>query len=1119
MSTISRDDVLATEQSSVDHAYDCYEARLAELDGDSVARASASGKDSVAVKQEAEQRAAAYGGLGAESLVIGRVDVTEPDEGAQTWYIGRRGVRDDQNDPVVLLWTTPLAKKWYEAKPEAPGDVLLLRRLRCEQRKVTGYSDDIAVAGHVPAARPPADDPAVDADAAVPGAPVADPRRTGPSPGDVARIQRRKPRQPDDFLLRELQRARRGTMRDIVETIRRDQMALVTGSPSEVLIVQGGPGTGKTAVGLHRVTWLVNNDHFKASDILVVGPHQMFLNYVGQVLPTLGTRDVNAVQLNRLWDDEAPGVDTMAVSRVKSDARMAEVLRRRVERDCNLDAVDALLTAPSHADDEPTFTVNLGSTVLRLPREELVALVVEARDADGAFRERRDRFRTRLVDRLLQRLVDIAPRRARDNSVRRSMERNRVVERLVDRVWNSPGPRETLRSLYDSPELLRACAEGLLDEDEQAALHRPRAARADDELWTLDDQVCLEELGHLITGDTPRRYGHIVIDEAQDLTPMQARSLRRRVAARGSMTVLGDLAQATGPHHHPAWDLLGGLLSDHGDWNVARLNTSYRVPAEIMRFAAPLARAVAPDLPYPQAVREAGADAVRVVPTDTENLLAEVLTRVGALADTTDGHGAPRSVAVIVPDASDWQERITRALENDASTATLPDPSAVSVIGAGQAKGMEYDHVIVVEPTAIAEHEDAGLRRLYIALTRSTQTLTVLHTTKLPAALTETPVDAAGDESIPSPEEESAGAELLEIGSTLRVRVEGHRGGHCTVTALNLSTGRPLRLASRGHSTPPATGTELEVWVLRHAAGATFVTADTHGRKPISPTMARRYIAALTAVEEIVEGTIPPNGRERLSELKGMANRCLRRDQHDWLDVWRILGKPDTPRLEALRDLAHGVGRQLAPSAHADAESLRAIVRQSDWTPVLAAARTALEARNPTVDPLTEPEPQEQAKPAAQPTPEEPAPVATTEAAPETAAALRDSLATAARTDRTCKTHEAVRHELMAALLRADLQPTTTDLADVTCTTPDGEVLYEVLGSGRTTYQDLREGAVRILELHYVLAGRFDARCLVLSEPPTEPWAAEAVSSTFGVGLLWRTTDGWGGTASTAFQH
>lgn len=1079
MGTTTRDEIIAIEQKAVDRAYDCYAARLAELTGSSVATASASGKDSVANRIEAEERAAAYGGLGNESLVISRIDVQGEHK---PWYLGRRGVSDPAtSDRVVLLWTSPLAKKWFEAQPDAPGEVLLRRQLRCVQNVVEDYFDEIATTATVPHSRP-----AMDAEPeAPPAAPVTrtggTPRPPVPTPADIARGQRQKPLLPDDFLLRELQRSRRGSMRDIVETIRRDQMDLVTGSPSDILVVQGGPGTGKSAVGLHRVTWLVNNNHFKAQDILVVGPHQRFLDYVGQVLPTLGTRDVNAVQLTRLWDGEILGSDTPHARLVKSDERMAAVLRRRVENECRPDALDTLTTAPSYEGDEPAFTVTAGSTTLRIPRSELLALLDEVRGGDGAYRDRRDRFRSLLVDRLLQELVAVAPRRRGDDTIRRDLERNRRVERLIERVWPSPGAREALRSLYDSPDLLRTCAVDILDDEEQAVLHRPRAATAADDPWTLDDRVCLEELRYLITGETPRRYGHIVVDEAQDLTPMQARSLRRRCAVNGSMTVLGDLAQATGPHTYEDWDRLGTLLSDHGDWRVAQLNTSYRVPAEIMEFVAPLARAVAPALPYPQAVREAGADAVRTVSTEPWKLLDDTVAQTTRLVGTSDGRTL-RSVAVIVPDDSGWLDEISRHLDQIADT-TGQSREAVSVLAATQAKGMEYDHVLVVEPTTIADRGPAGLRQLYIALTRSTQSLTVLHTSPLPESLTNT------DDTTESPHTEAeantAPGDVPEIGADIRVRVIGPGpGGRYKVKALSPAIDRTLVLTVRHGSVAPRPGEDLDCWVFANETNQSVLTADQRGRQPISPRMAERYVAALGVLDELTSGdggTVSEDARSRLSELQGMANRILRRDQADWVDVRRVLGSPDRHRLSVLRDLAASTNRALKDEAP-DVSRLRENLVSSGWAQALAEARETLKAR--LADAAESDFENTPATTAHQPEQKEAEPVTAVEEVPATQAATTKegflrALETSAAADRTCRKHEAVRHALKSALLWSDLQPADSAVVDVSCVTSEGLFIYEVLGAGRSTYEVLRSGATRLLEIKHTLPDR----------PPAYTWS------------------------------
>lgn len=1134
MSTTSREAVVAGEQKAVDRAYDCYEARLAEMAEQSPASAAASGKDSIAARKEAEARAEEYGGLDGEALVVSRVDVQEPGEmKPETFYVGRRSVFDvETRDQMVVLWTNPLAKKWYNALPEAPGEVLLRRQLRCVQRTVEDYLDEIApasVPGDQGAAAPDTSDDTVVLPRAaandVPQTALAEdpaPSRV-PSPRGIVRRRRKKPQQVDEFLLRELHRSRSGRMRDIVETIRRDQMALVTGSPADVLVIQGGPGTGKSAVGLHRVTWLVNNDHFRAQDILVVGPHQTFLEYVGRVLPTLGTRNVNAVQLSRLWQGDIRGTDSPKARLVKSDDRMAAVLRRRVESECRPEALDALTTAPSHDKDEAAFTVAVGSTTLRLPRSEVLGLLREVREGAGAYRARRDRFRTLVVDRLLSALVRLAPRRGRDTTVRRDLERNRQVAALVDRTWPALSPEEALRSLLNSPDKLRECASQILGDSEQAALQRPKAESAAEDAWTLDDLVCLEELRFLIAGETPQRYRHIVVDEAQDLTPMQARSLRRRCPT-GSMTVLGDLAQATGPHTYAAWDRLGRLFSGEGDWRVAELNTSYRVPAQIMEFVAPLALAVAPSLPYPVAVRRADGEAVRLVPTTPGELLDEAVTRVTRLVGTDDGR-SPRSVAVIVPDDSHWLDEVRQHVER-ADCMTPERLQAVSVLAAAQAKGMEFDHVLVLDPTTIADRGPAGLRQLYVALTRSTQTLTVLHTSPLPRMLM-----GDGDGTA-----EAADSDELPVGTTVRIRVLGPGpGSHLRVQALSTATERTLLLALRHGAPVPTAGSELEGWVFRNEARVSLVSISDFGRRRYSPRMAVRYAAALDVLGDIVRGgdTVPPDAAARLSELKGMANRCLRRDQADWLSVWHLLGSPDAGRLCALRDLAQSTRDALMSGEVTLGTTVLSDVERSGWAVALSEARERLRALSGAmaatdVAPASEPEPEPEI---ARDTPSEPGspPETGPEKEPEVQATaprndeeatpgrrvdeegLQHELTIGSEADRNCNTHEAVRHELKAALLRAGSKPSDSAFIDVSRVGQDGLFLYEVLGAGRSAYADLRAGATRLLEINHTLPRTADRLYLVLSEPPAEGWAADTVRGVFGVHVVWSTTDGWGG--------
>lgn len=579
------------------------------------------------------------------------------------------------------------------------------------------------------------------------------------------------------------------------------------------------------------------------------------------------------------------------------------------------------------------------------------------------------------------------------------------------------------------------------------------------------------------------------------------------------MTVLGDLAQATGPHTHLSWDPLGTLLSDYGDWRVAELNTSYRVPAEIMDFVAPLARAVAPGLPYPEAVRRAGEDAVRTVATEPWKLLDDTVAQMTRLVGTSDG-STPRSVAVIVPDDSSWLDEISRRLDEDPG---LDDTSreAVSVLAAAQAKGMEYDHVLVVEPATIADRGPAGRRQLYIALTRSTQTLTVLHTSPLPEVLTNrenTPQEPSAETNA-----DANPGHVPEIGADIRVRVVGPGpGGRYKVKAIRPHTGRPLVLTVRHGSTPPRRGEELDCWVFANETGQSVLTADGRGRMPVSPRMAQRYMDALGVLDALVTGDdgVLDDARARLSDLHGMANRILRRDQADWVDVYRVLRSPDRQRLGVLRDLASRTNRALKDGT-LDTGRLGTELAESGWSAALADAQQTLRARladTKIPDHSTEPD-------AHQPghsEQKEAEPVTTVDNAPAVpAVTTKDDflagLETLAASDRTCKKHEAVRHALKSELLWVDLQPTDSDIVDVLCTVGGVPFLYEVLGAGRSAYAELRSGATRLLEINHTLSTPAARLHLVLCEPPAEAWAAETVREAFGIHVLWRTRDGWGG--------
>ncbi|QFG20503.1 AAA family ATPase [Actinomadura sp. WMMB 499] len=714
-----RHSTLAEEQRAVDHAYRCYERTFADnrerFRPSDVTDSHAGTSFIPDVAPEVRLK----GDLDGEALVIARVDAEEDGE-TRTWYIGRRLVRDELYEPFVINWQAPQATEWMLRRPDEPGDLRLRRRLRCDLRRVRDFRDEIVTTPAAPTGPVVVAEPAIaPAGGAIPELvprplPASSAAEEGAPPAGMPTPQAFSPGEGlRDFLLEDLERDRDGRMRDIVETIQREQLLLVSDDRKGVLVVQGGPGTGKSAIGLHRVSWLLFNRWFKTEEVLVVGPHRGFLEYVRDVLPDLGNHGVRAVELHRLWDD-ARGRDPHEARLVKSDVRMAEVLRRAVRALPRTDAIDRL--------PDGSFDMRFEGADLSVSAEVLREFV-EA-DESAPLNQRKRGFATRLVDLLMREEANLR-RRHGDHDVRRRISRDPRVLRLVNTVWPNVSPSGVLRDLLGDADTLGAAAEGVLDERERAAIVRPRATRAAREPWSIEDRVCLEELRLLITGEAPPRYRHIMVDEAQDLTPMQARSLARRCPS-GSMTVLGDLAQATGDRSPGSWSETAELLAGEEGWHLEELAVGYRVPREVMDFVLPLARSIAPAAAFPRSIRPAGPGAVTVVSADPASMVAAAAER--ARAHAADGG---RSVAAIAP------PELLAPLRD-----ALGDADRVKIVPPAEAKGLEFDHVVLVEPSAVNDRTLNGPGLLYVAATRCTRSLTVVHSTLLPPVLLPEP-DAA----------------------------------------------------------------------------------------------------------------------------------------------------------------------------------------------------------------------------------------------------------------------------------------------------------------------------------------------------------------------------------------
>ncbi|MFI6821406.1 HelD family protein [Micromonospora sp. NPDC050187] len=610
-----------------------------------------------------------HSGEAADGQHSGRA--ADPDHAGHRYHVGRRHVTDEAGEPLVLDWRAPVSRSFYRASARDPQGVATRRRFGFSGGTLTSFEDE-----HLD---------------------------RGEELGTTSRI-----------LTAEIERPRVGPMRDIVATIQPEQDELVRADLADSICVQGAPGTGKTAVGLHRAAYLLylHRERLRRSGVLIVGPNRAFLSYIAAVLPALGEVEVEQATVEDLVDRVAVrSVDDPAVATLKHDARMAEVLRRAVR---------------SHV-GEPTepIVVSDGSFRWRIGLDPLHRVVEETRREGLPYATGRERVRARVVG-LLQRQAEARRAESPGDAWLRRMGKARSVTAFLDAVWPALTPEGLVHRLLADPQLLAEAADGLLSPVEQALLiwtkpaRTPKATR-----WSAADAVLVDEAAGLI--ERPAGYGHVVVDEAQDLSPMQCRVIARR-SEHGSITLLGDLAQGTAPWAATDWrESLAHLGKP--DAAVVPLTVGFRVPAVVVAFANRLLPALAVDVPPAESLRRDGALDVRTVTDLAAATVAEVRAAlahdgsVGVIAadDAVDGLRAALDAAGVPTGGADDVEAAAR----------------VTVVPATLVKGLEYDHVVVVEPTAIVAAEPRGLHRLYVVLTRAVSRLAVLHTTPLPVPLTE----------------------------------------------------------------------------------------------------------------------------------------------------------------------------------------------------------------------------------------------------------------------------------------------------------------------------------------------------------------------------------------------
>ncbi|MFY2789968.1 HelD family protein [Rhodococcus sp. MALMAid1271] len=684
-------------------------------------------------------------------LCFGRIDLDpdslDPkiDDGPER-YIGRVGILDDKNDYETLLldWRAPMARPFYLATPAAPENVLRRRHIRTRGRRVTSIADEY-----------------LDLNSA---------RSSGDSAvaGGVA---------SESALLSALDAARTGQMNDIVETIQSEQDAIIRSQHRSVLVVQGGPGTGKTAVALHRAAYLLYTyrQQLGKSGVLIIGPNATFLDYIGQVLPSLGETGVLLSTVGDLY----PGVraqreDSASATEIKGRLSMVEVLTQAVRDRQEVPSQPRRLTFD-------TYDITLDRKIVTRARGR-------ARSSRRPHNLARPLFVSSVIDQLAnqlaaklgQNLVDGSSLLSADDiaDMREEMREDRDVMAAVDELWPDLSPQQVLRDLFASPEKIASAAPALDEAEREALVRRGHGFSSADaplldelaELLGVDDAAEREQAQRqwrgqiadaqgaldILTGSAPQdledeldpeilmaydlidadqlarrqnsgqrlttaeraagdrtwTYGHVIVDEAQELSAMAWRMVMRRIPNRW-MTLVGDTAQTGDPAGTSSW---GSVLEPYvaKRWKRTELTVNYRTPSEIMAVAHEVLAAIDPEQSEPRSIRSTGVLpwAQRVAP---EDLVTAVEKRVAE-------HPRPGLSAVLTP--AGHVDRFRHLASELVTVSTVKD-----------AKGLEFDSVLIVEPGAIVADSAKGMNDLYVALTRATQRLGVVHVEALPAEL------------------------------------------------------------------------------------------------------------------------------------------------------------------------------------------------------------------------------------------------------------------------------------------------------------------------------------------------------------------------------------------------
>jgi DNA helicase IV len=698
---------LEQEQAHILHAYECLEASRADaLKIRELTSSGPGGTFQARLERNVFDENIVHRleqlDLGNAALVFGRIDrisETDDNDGIETFHIGRLAVADSNREPVVVDWRAPVAEPFYRATGRERMGLLRRRHFVVEGSDLIALEDELFGEGHL-----------------------------GVGQDDGLSDDPRQGLRGYSTLLTVLGKSRTGQLGDIVATIQSEQDEIIRSPQGGVLVVQGGPGTGKTVVALHRAAYLLYTHRFPLEDqgVLVIGPNRVFLRYIERVLPSLGEAGVQQVIVSDLVPEvQFGGTESSNIARVKGAKKMAKVIEKAIadrERPLLEDVV-----------------MPYGTSFARLRKEESVHIVKAAR---RRF-HRHNQGRRYVENEVWASMAATVRTGAEAEEIREALSSTAEMRAVFERMWPLLTPAQLLHDLFGSKALVKSAADGVIPEAEYTSLQRARSESVSDVRWTHADAALLDEArfllgprprkgGKIEDADEIRTYGHIVVDEVQDLTPMQLRMVTRR-SLSGSMTVVGDIAQATGPLAANSWDDVLAHLPARKEPRIVGLSVGYRIPSQIMELADKVMLAATPGLRAPRSVRDGDESPLVTRVSADASLSHAVAMRAAEITSRVDVGRA----AIICADH--MVDEISDAL----TAASLPHGRAqaagldqgLSIVPASLAKGLELDDVIVVEPSTIVADDAQGLRLLYVTLTRSTRSLTVVHKLALPEAM------------------------------------------------------------------------------------------------------------------------------------------------------------------------------------------------------------------------------------------------------------------------------------------------------------------------------------------------------------------------------------------------